>query len=92
MIKQVNGLDHLTAANNVAKTKSTYQFPRPGKLADSVQLSSDIMRVRTANTDPSRLQKINDIRTQLDNGTYLTPDKLNVALDRALDDVLKQIL
>jgi negative regulator of flagellin synthesis FlgM len=36
-----------------------------------------------------RVDKVADIKKQIEAGTYETDDKLNIAADRLLDDLLK---
>jgi len=55
-------------------------------VADTVELSSDVMRLR--GIDGIRLEKVMKIRRAVLSGTYLTPDKLDTALDRAIDEAL----
>ena len=55
---------------------------------DVVQISDAGRLMDMANGLPAvRQDRVDAIRAQLANGTYETPDKLNVALDRMLDEL-----
>ena len=43
--------------------------------------------VRAAESGEIRHELVNQIRDQIESGTYETPDKLDVALDRLLDEI-----
>ncbi|MCX7934665.1 MAG: flagellar biosynthesis anti-sigma factor FlgM [Planctomycetota bacterium] len=57
-----------------------------GMPADAVELSSEVMRLR--GIEGIRLEKVMKIRRAVLSGTYLTSEKLDIALDRAIDDAL----
>jgi hypothetical protein len=64
-----------------------YRFSSQGAPeGDTVRLSSDVMRLR--GVEGIRFEKVMAIRGQLAAGTYMTPEKLDVALDRAIDHML----
>lgn len=92
MVNNISGINQAMAQAMLSKAKSVYSLPQNQQLNDSVELSSDVMRVRSSNFDNARLDKINSIRAALANNTYVTPEKLDVALDRAIDDALRQML
>ncbi len=89
MVNNINGVNQAMAQAMLNKSKNVYHMPQGQQLNDSVQLSSDVMQLRSANFINARLDKINSIRKELANNTYITPEKLDIALDRALDDALK---
>lgn len=89
MVNNINGVTQAMAQAMLNKGKNVYHAPQGQQLYDSIQLSSDVMQVRSLNFDNARLDKIKSIRKELADGTYLTPEKLDIALDRALDDALK---
>lgn len=69
------------------KLQKAYQMPQnQAKLQDAVELSDDVMTVRT--NDQLRMEKIAEIRNQIKAGTYLTDQKLDRALDRALAEAI----
>ena len=51
---------------------------------DSVTLSVDAVRAADASAD-IRFDRVNAIRAAIADGTYETPEKLDIALDRLLD-------
>lgn len=86
----IGGVGGAAAGAPAPKIRQTYQFTgTPMQAKDSVELSNDVMTVR--GTDKLRLDRIMEIRKQLKDGTYLTDEKLDTALDRALDDVLGKL-
>jgi negative regulator of flagellin synthesis FlgM len=54
------------------------------EVRDSVTLSVDAVRAADATGD-IRFDRVNAIRAAIADGTYETPDKLDIALDRLLD-------
>jgi negative regulator of flagellin synthesis FlgM len=55
-----------------------------GEVHDSVTLSIDAVRSAEAASD-IRFDKVNAIRAAIADGSYDTPEKLDIALDRLLD-------
>ncbi|MGP1345671.1 MAG: hypothetical protein ACTS3F_03260 [Phycisphaerales bacterium] len=59
---------------------------------DSVRLSPEALAANAATSDegiaPDRLALIQDIRSQLADDAYLSDEKLDIALDRLIDDAL----
>jgi anti-sigma28 factor (negative regulator of flagellin synthesis) len=89
MMDHVTGVNQKLAAAAPNKTKIVaYQFHKAERGQDCVELSSDVMRVRSDEMSAERLKKISAIRDELNSGTYLTPRKLDRALDSALDALL----
>lgn len=64
------------------------QVAPSSSLQDELQISDAGRLVDLANQMPDiRQDRVNSIRAQISAGTYETPDKLNVALNRFLDEV-----
>ena len=55
-----------------------------GEVHDSVTLSIDAVRAAESTAD-IRFDKVNAIRAAIADGSYETPEKLDLALDRLLD-------
>lgn len=55
-----------------------------GEVHDAVTLSVDGVRAADATSD-IRLDRVNAIRAAIADGSYDTPEKLDIALDRLLD-------
>ncbi|GHS93489.1 hypothetical protein FACS1894139_09140 [Planctomycetales bacterium] len=87
MIDHVAGVSQQAAATALGKAKQRYEFPKTARGEDCLALSSDVMRVRSDPASAARLKKISAIRAELNAGTYLTPQKIDRALDRALDEL-----
>jgi len=61
--------------------------PAAGRAADQVELSTQaqlLSRLRAG--DVSRAQLVADVRREIEEGVYLTPDKLNQAADNLISD------
>lgn len=84
MVDSVNPLGQGAAA--ARRAKSAYRMGGASSPArDTVALSGDVMRLR--GVQGLRLDKVMTIRGQMEAGTYLTPEKIDVALDRAIDQL-----
>lgn len=57
-----------------------------GEVHDAVALSVDAVRAADAAGD-IRLDRVNAIRAAIADGSYDTPEKLDIALDRLLDSI-----
>lgn len=68
------------------KLRAAHSATSAGREADSIEISSDVMRLR--GVQGIRLDKVLQIRRAIANGTYLTAEKLDLALDRAIDDAM----
>jgi negative regulator of flagellin synthesis FlgM len=60
----------------------------PARSADRVDISPAAeAAIQAAESSEIRLELVNSIRAQIANGIYETPDKLNAAVDRLLDEI-----
>ncbi len=90
MVDHIGGINGAMGNISTRKIKQAYQQNNtPAQINDTVEISNDVMTVR--GVDKPRLDKIMEIRQQIKDGTYMTDEKLNVALDRALDDALSNL-
>jgi len=56
--------------------------------ADTLEISSEGMFVeQTKNLPEMRMDRVASLRAQIANGTYDTPDKLDMALENMLDEL-----
>jgi negative regulator of flagellin synthesis FlgM len=74
---------------NPIKKEISAEAPKSGNTTDKVELSGMSHLLKALQTNDIRTDKVADIRAQIEAGTYETDDKLNVAADRMLDDLLK---
>lgn len=74
----VKGVEAAKAAAGAAANQGV------GEVRDAVTLSIDAVRAADATADV-RLDRINAIRAAIADGSYETPEKLDIALDRLLD-------
>jgi hypothetical protein len=56
--------------------------------ADSVEISPEVMRL--SGIEGVRMEKVIQVREKISSGSYFTREKLDVALDRALDEILAE--
>ncbi|MDR3210393.1 MAG: flagellar biosynthesis anti-sigma factor FlgM [Planctomycetota bacterium] len=83
MVENLSGLNHVNGAQQIRRYKQPYRLNETAEATDSVEFSSDVVRLR--GVEGLRLEKVMDIRSQIQAGTYFTPEKLDKALDSALD-------
>ena len=71
--------------SRVAKTPAPSQ---PGQIQDELNISEVGRTVEQVNQLPDiRQDRVNEIRAQIAAGTYETEEKLQIALDRLLDEI-----
>ena len=63
--------------------------PKQLPLTDRVELSGVSHLLKALKTNDVRADKVAEIKAQIEAGTYDTDEKLDVATDRLLDDLLK---
>lgn len=87
MVDNIGGIGGMGPAQ---ARKLKFQTPTSpaSQSTDGVELSSDVMRLR--GMDGIRLDKVMEVRRAVQAGTYLTPEKLDKALNLAIDDALGQ--
>ena len=69
-------MDDLTAAADAAPIQDELSRSDAAQMVDRVRQTPDIRQDRVAS-----------LRAQIANGSYETPDKLDVALNRLLDEI-----
>ena len=76
----VNNVQSIEATESTAKTQSEGLT----EVHDNVSLSVDAVQAAETVGDV-RLDRVNSIRAAIADGSYETPEKLDVAIDRLLD-------
>ena len=61
----------------------------PDRASDRLELSGASHLLQTLKTNTVRADKVQSIKSQIESGTYEDDQKLNVAIDRLLDDLNK---
>ena len=81
-----HGAQSLGGVKGVESTQSTQAAVQQGvgEVHDSVTLSVDAVRSAESAAD-IRFDKVNSIRAAIADGSYYTPEKLDMALERLLD-------
>lgn len=87
---EVNGLGSIHGAYPVRSTQQPAEAASPSSLSpqDELEISSVGKMLQDMN-GPSdvRAERLAQIKAAIDDGTYETSDKLQIALDRLLDDI-----
>jgi flagellar biosynthesis anti-sigma factor FlgM len=90
---RIEGLNNLPNIKKLEK-KQSRPVETPAKApsasaTDSVQISSEAKVVSNVYKLPViRHEKVSSVKAEIEKGTYLTPEKLNKALDALLKDLL----
>ncbi len=85
MMDNVSGVHGANGMAPARRTKTAYRLLETPAQADSVELSG-VMRLRGVE-GTVRLDRVMAVKSQIDAGTYFTPEKLDAALDRAFDQL-----
>jgi anti-sigma28 factor (negative regulator of flagellin synthesis) len=92
-MSSINGLGPNSPVSKIVQQPIQKQTPvdPPAQIptVDKLQLSGVSHLLSALKTNDVRVDKVADIRAQIENGTYETPDKLDGAADKLLDDLLK---
>lgn len=90
MVDNVNGVGGPEGAGHARKIRRAYNVnvQKPARGADKVEMTSEAREL--SKTEGIRWERVMEIRRALQNGTYLDPDKLDVALDRAIDEAYSE--
>lgn len=83
MVDHVNATNGMGGVQPARRQKTTYRLNEAPAAADSVEISSEVMRLN--GVEGIRMDRVMAIKSQIRAGGYFTPDKLDKALDRALD-------
>ncbi|MDR2390455.1 MAG: flagellar biosynthesis anti-sigma factor FlgM [Planctomycetota bacterium] len=84
MVDNVNAVGGAGMASPARKGgKAVYRVETA--VADSVEISSNIMRL--TGIEGVRMEKVIQVRQKIASGEYFTREKLEIALDRALDEI-----
>ncbi len=84
---QIHGPQPLSAPHRVRQSQSSPPSAYTSG-ADQLDISREADLVSRIREIPDiRADRVAEIRTAIENGTYETPDKLDIALDRLLDEI-----
>jgi len=64
-------------------------IPPPSRATDRLELSGQGHLLTTLRSNEVRIDKVAIIKSQIEAGTYETHDKLDIAADRLLDEILR---
>lgn len=90
---QVYGPTHLHGASpinapHMSRVSKTDGASSSSPIEDELQISdAGLLMERIGNMPSIRQDRVSQIRQQIANGTYETPEKLDVALERLLDEI-----
>jgi negative regulator of flagellin synthesis FlgM len=72
---------NLHANNATSATDTNHSIP-----VDQVDISAEAQSISQTGTE-IRSDRVNEIRAQISNGIYDTPDKMDAAISRLLDEI-----
>lgn len=72
---------NLHANNKTSSTETNNSIP-----VDQVDISAEAQSISQTGTE-FRSERVNDIRAQISNGVYETPEKIDAAISRMLDEI-----
>ena len=97
---EITGPGRLGRPSRIYQTRA-YRAPRGdvpegSRAADQVQISDqakrmsmmDDLKAKLDELPDIRQDKVDDVRAQIEDGTYETPEKLDIAADRLLSEML----
>jgi flagellar biosynthesis anti-sigma factor FlgM len=91
-MSSINSVGNTSQLQQIVNQPIQKQLPTTPQTAstatDKVELSGVSHLLTSLKTNDVRLDKVASIRAQIEAGTYESDDKLNVAADRLLDDVI----
>lgn len=91
-MSSINGIGPSSPVQKIVQQPIQKQIPAnpPAQLpsVDKVELSSTAVHLDALKRNDIRADKVADIRAQIEAGTYETPDKLDAAIDKLLDDLV----
>lgn len=91
-MSSVNGIGNNSPIQKIVQQPIQKQTPAnaPAQLpvVDKLELSGVSHLLKTLKTNDIRVDKIAQIRAEIDAGTYETDDKLDKAADKLLDDLI----
>lgn len=82
---QVNAVNGLGGMQPARRMKAAYRMSDAPAATDSVEIASDVMRLR--GVEGVRLDRVMAVKSQIAAGSYFTAEKLDAALDRAIDQL-----
>jgi negative regulator of flagellin synthesis FlgM len=85
---QVNGPQSIQGPHNARQASAPTQAPASADVSDELQLSDTGQIASQMNDIPAiRQDRVDAIRTQIAQGTYETPDKLDAAIENLLNEI-----
>ena len=88
-IRRTSGLQHSNAVN-LNTDNRTHSATSTGSSAvpvDQLDISVEAQALNQANTSDIRMDMVNDIKAQIANGAYDTPERMDAAMSRMLDEL-----
>jgi anti-sigma28 factor (negative regulator of flagellin synthesis) len=92
-MSSINGISSNSPVQKIVQAPIQKQTPadapKQTPTVDKLELSGMSHLLKALKSNDVRVDKVADIKKQIEAGTYETDDKLNIAADRLLDDLLK---
>ena len=91
-MSNINGIGSNSPVQKIIQQPIRKEVPAEAtsqRPTDKLELSGMSHLLSSLKSNEVRVDKVADIRAQIEAGTYETDEKLDVAADRLLDDLLK---
>ncbi len=89
----INGVGHNSPVQKIVSNPIQKSIPSDGPkhtgASDKVELSGMSHLLKSLKNNDVRMEKVADIKAQIEAGTYEDGAKMDVAVDRMLDDLMK---
>lgn len=86
-INRVSGVSHLQNVQSTAKPAAAEQSTGVERGSDRLDLSGVQNYLQTLRTNDVRVDKVSQVKAQIEAGTYETDEKLDIAAGRLLEDL-----
>ena len=95
MIHSIHGVNSAAAANAaepVGKAAGASQAAQPAAVSDSVEISTAArLAAKVAEIPDVRAELVARVKAEIAAGTYETPERMEVAINRLMDDLLTNL-
>ena len=87
-IRRTTNLQNTNAVRLQTQNKAKPAAESVSAPVDQLEFSAEAQMISQSNSASNiRMDRVNDIRAQIANGVYETPEKLEVAMNRLLDEI-----
>ena len=87
-INNISGSIPIQKPQAPAAKPAAAEAAKPARAADKLELSGAGHLLKAAKANDVRADKVRDVKAQIAAGTYETPEKLDAAANKLLDDLI----